>query len=68
MSASQPEREHEQAPEVAALRKKIRGEPLAEGEEAILARTYRKPEGAPRESVSQAQLEAMLAERKRRGE
>lgn len=68
MSASQPARRHEDAPEVAALRKKIRGEPLTEGEKAILARTYRKPEGAPRESVSQAQLEALLAERKRHGE
>jgi hypothetical protein len=56
------------SPEVAVFRKKARGEPLTEAEQAILARTYRKPEGAAREPVSQAQIEAMLAERKLRGE
>ena len=54
-------------PEVAALRKKIRGERLTDEERQLLARVSRKPGGggAP---ISQEQLTALLDERKRRGE
>jgi hypothetical protein len=53
-------------PEVTALRKKIRGEVLTDEEAQLLARVSRRPEGgAP---ISQEQMTALLAERKRRGE
>jgi len=65
--ASEPARKHEDSPEVAALRKKIRGEPLTEIERAILEATYRTPSG-PGTPISQEQMTALLAERARRGE
>jgi hypothetical protein len=53
-------------PEVTALRKKIRGEALTDEEAQLLARVSRRPEGgAP---ISQEQMTALVAERKRRGE
>jgi hypothetical protein len=55
----------EDAPEVAALRKKIRGETLTDEERAILVHTTRKPTGTG--AVSHAAVEAELEERKRRG-
>jgi hypothetical protein len=58
--------EHEQ-PEVAALKKKIRGEPLTEEETALLANATRKP-AAGAVTFSQEQVSALLAERARRGE
>jgi hypothetical protein len=54
-------------PEVAALRKKIRGEPLTEEERRLLESTYRKP-SQPGPSITQEQMTAILAERARRGE
>jgi hypothetical protein len=62
---SAPAHEHEDAPEVAALLKKARGEPLTAAEEAILARTYRKPDGP---TVPHEEVMRELAERQRRGE
>ena len=52
-------------PEVAALRKKIRGEPLAPEELALLAGATRKP-AREAGSVPHARVEAMLEERRRR--
>ena len=67
----EPPRKHDDAPtdspEVAALRKKIRGEPLTEAERATLEATYRKPAG-PGTPISQEQMTALLAERERAGE
>jgi hypothetical protein len=62
--APDPKSEH---PEVAALRKKIRGEPLTDEDRQLLARMSRRPTsgGVP---ISQEQMTALLAERKRRGE
>jgi hypothetical protein len=64
-NARAPETEGEQ-PEVAALRKKIRGEPLTDAERQLLARVSRKPSesGTP---ISQAQMTGLLDERKRHG-
>ncbi|HEV3189363.1 MAG TPA: hypothetical protein VGY54_02640 [Polyangiaceae bacterium] len=64
---SQPARQHDDSPEVAALRKKIQGVPLTDDEKQLLARISRKPSGAG-ESITQEQLSALLAERSRRGE
>jgi hypothetical protein len=65
-TASAPDPESEQ-PEVAALRKKIRGETLTDEDHRLLARISRKPDssGVP---ISQEQMTALLAERKRHGE
>jgi hypothetical protein len=53
--------------EVVALRKKIRGEPLTETEQSLLASLSRKPRdgGVP---ITREQMSALLEERKRRGE
>jgi len=58
---------HEDTPEVAAIRKKARGETLTAAEEAVLARVSRRPPGDPRPSISQDQLMVRLEERKRLG-
>jgi hypothetical protein len=52
------------APQLVALRKKARGEPLSDEEHALLARVGPKPHGptVPHEAVLQE-----LAERQRRG-
>jgi hypothetical protein len=64
---SDPAHKQEDSPEVAALRKKIRGEPLTEAEEALLVATYRKPpEGTV--TFTQEQVTSLLEERRRRGE
>ncbi len=65
MSASRPAPTQEDSPEVAALRKRIRGQPLTPDEEATLTRASRRPEGptVPHEAVMRE-----LAERERRGE
>ncbi len=65
-SAPAPGSKGEQ-PEVAALRKKIRGQPLTDEERQLLDRVSRTPTsgGVP---ISQEQMTALLAERKRRGE
>jgi hypothetical protein len=55
------------SPEVAALRKKARGEALTDAERALLARVARKPSGGGT-PISQEQMTALLDERKRRGE
>ena len=62
---AEPARKHDDSPEVAALRKKLRGETLTAAEEALLAQRYRKPEGptTPHEEVMRE-----LADRQRRGE
>ncbi len=51
------------SPEVAALRKSIRGEPLTDEERALLATATRKPPGP---GVPHAEVMRMLEERKRR--
>jgi hypothetical protein len=61
---SQPARHDDDSPEVAALRKKIRGEPLTDEERALLAHVSRKPNGSG-ESLTQEQLSALLSERMR---
>ncbi len=63
---SQPARRHDDSPEVAALRKKIRGEALADEERALLALVSRKPSGSA-ESLTQEQVSALLSERIRAG-
>jgi hypothetical protein len=52
------------SPQVAALRKRARGEPLSDEERALLARPGRKPQGptVPHEAVMRE-----LEERQRRG-
>jgi hypothetical protein len=64
VSAPQPSRKPTEAPEVEALRKKIRGEPLNDEERALLARATRKPSGP---GIPHATIEAELAERQRHG-
>jgi hypothetical protein len=59
---SQPARQHE----VAALRKKIRGEALTDEERALLASVSRTPNGSG-EPLTQEQLSALLSERARAG-
>jgi hypothetical protein len=68
--ASEPARKYEDAPdeandspEVAALRKKIRGQPLSETERATLEATYRKPPPGT-VTFSQEQVTALLSERR----
>jgi hypothetical protein len=58
----------EDSPEVAALRKKARGEALSAAEETILARTYRKPPADDGPGVPHEEIMRRLAERKSRGE
>jgi hypothetical protein len=60
-SAGRPEQ-----PEVRALRKMIRGEPMTDEERATLTRVGRKP--APGPTFSHEQVQALLAERARSGE
>jgi len=50
---------------VAALRKKLRGEPLTAAEAALLADRARTPEGT---TIPQAQVMAELEERRKREE
>jgi hypothetical protein len=64
MSVAHSPQEQEDSPEVAALRKKARGEPLTEAEGALIASATRKPSPGP--TVSHDQIEAMLEERRRR--
>jgi hypothetical protein len=52
------------SPEVAALRKRIRGETVTAEESARLASATRKPEGS---SVPHARIEELVEERRRRG-
>jgi hypothetical protein len=63
---SQAARDRDDSPEVAALRKMIRGDALTDEERALLARVSRKPPGSG-EPLSQEQLEALLSERARAG-
>jgi hypothetical protein len=63
---SHPPRRHDDSPEVAALRKKIRGEALTEEERALLASVSRKP-SASGDALTQEQLSALLSERSRAG-
>ena len=62
---AQAERVPGDSTEVAALRKKMRGEPLTAEEQALLARATRKPTGEG--AVPQETIEAMLEERRRLG-
>jgi hypothetical protein len=64
MNASRPVGKPVDAPEVAALRKRLRGEPLTDAEASTLSAKYRKPEGhtTPHEEVMRE-----LGERERRG-
>jgi hypothetical protein len=52
------------SPEVAALRKKARGDALTDAERALLANATRKPDGAG--AVPHADVEALLEERRRK--
>jgi hypothetical protein len=63
---SQPARDHDDSPEVAALRKKIRGEALTDEERALLASLSRRPSGSG-EPLTQEQVSALLSERARAG-
>jgi hypothetical protein len=64
---SEPAKHDADQPEVAALRKKIRGEKLTPEEEALLAGRCRKaPEGIV--TLSLEQVTALLEERRRQGE
>jgi hypothetical protein len=63
---SQAARERDDSPEVAALRKMIRGDVLTDEERVLLARVSRKPNGSG-EPLTQDQLEALLSERAREG-
>jgi hypothetical protein len=67
MSASRPAATLDpvDAPAVAALRKRIRGEALTPEEQALLANATRKPSGP---GVPHAAVMSELAERERRGE
>lgn len=58
----------EDSPEVAALKKKARGEALSAAEEAILARTYRKPPADEGPGIPHEEIMRRLADRKSRGE
>jgi hypothetical protein len=59
--------ERNDTPEVAALRKKIRGEPMSHAEVATLEATYRKPPPGTR-TVPHDVVMRELAERRRHGE
>lgn len=61
-----PKQDGEQ-PEVAALRKKLRGEPLSDEERSLLASTYRAPPQNDVASVPHEDVMKELEERKRRG-
>jgi hypothetical protein len=63
---SQAAREHDDSPEVAALRKMIRCGVLTDEERALLARVSRKPSGSS-EPLTEEQIEALLSERARAG-
>jgi hypothetical protein len=65
-NAPAPDPKSEQ-PEVVALRKKLRGEPLTDEDRQLLARVSRRPAGGG-VPISQEQMTELLAERKRRGE
>ena len=52
------------SPQVGALRKRARGEPLTDEENRLLSTASREPVGP---GVAHAQVEAELAERQRRG-
>jgi hypothetical protein len=62
--ASEPR--HRESPEVGTLRKKARGELLSVDEKAALERATRKPHGSG--AVPHEAVEAMLEERRQRGE
>jgi len=65
--AAKPSPKHEpisESPEVAALRKRIRGEPITDVERALLARATRKPTGP---GIPHAEIMAELEERRRCG-
>jgi len=64
MSVARSPQQEEDSPEMAALRKKARGEPLTEAERTLVATATRKPSPGP--TVSHDQIEAMLEERRRR--
>jgi hypothetical protein len=51
------------SPAVTAFRKKARGEPLTDAEEALLQSTTRKPKGP---GIPHEKIESMLEERRRR--
>jgi hypothetical protein len=63
---SQAVHDHDDSPEVGALRKVIRGETLTADERALLARLSRKPTGGT-EPLTEEQIEALLSERVRAG-
>jgi hypothetical protein len=65
MSAARPAQVAPDSPEVAAFRKKARGEPLTDAERELLANATRKPDPAAR-TVPHERIEAMLEERRRR--
>jgi hypothetical protein len=64
-NATAPDSKSEQ-PEVAALRKKIRGEPLTDEDRALLASATRKPGSGV--TFTQEQVTALLAARARSDE
>jgi hypothetical protein len=63
MSARHAAPKHDDSPEVAALRKKARGQPLSDAERALLANATRKPAGGP--TVPHETVESMLEQRRR---
>jgi hypothetical protein len=65
MSAKPKPGEPEDTPEVAALRKYMRGETLTAAELALVERRRRAPKGP---TVPHGEVERLLAERLRRGE
>jgi hypothetical protein len=65
MSAQHSAPKHDDSPEVAALRKKARGQPLSDAERALLASATRKPTAGP--TVPHETVESMLEQRRRQG-
>jgi hypothetical protein len=65
MSAARPAQVAPDSPEVAAFRKKARGEPLADAERDLLANATRKPAPGAR-TVPHEKIEELLEERRRR--
>jgi hypothetical protein len=63
MSAQHSAPKHDDSPEVAALRKKARGQPLSEAEQALLAGATRKPTPGP--TIPHETVESMLEQRRR---
>jgi len=59
---SEPAREHNDSPEVAALRKMIRGGALSDDERALLARVSRRPTSSG-DPLTEEQIEALLSAR-----